>query len=283
MQGKNYTIRAMNCKEIDMAIDWAAAEGWNPGLHDGDGYYVADPRGFFVGLLGLEPIATISAVKYGETFGFLGFYMVRPEYRGQGYGIQIWNAALKYLEGRVVGLDGVIAQQENYKKSGFKLAYRNIRYAGTGNCPPPSAADIVALSSLPFERIDSYDRAFFPDDRSRFIKSWIGQPESHGLGIMQDGQLCGYGVIRKCREGYKIGPLFADSPDLADSLFLALRSMAEPTAPVFLDVPEVNQAAVDLAERHGMQISFETARMYLGNAPDMPLDRTFGVTSFEIG
>jgi len=28
---------------------------------------------------------------------------------------------------------------------------------------------------------------------------------------------------------------------------------------------------------------FETARMYRGAAPDLPVDRWFGVTSFELG
>jgi hypothetical protein len=48
-------------------------------------------------------------------------------------------------------------------------------------------------------------------------------------------------------------------------------------------VPEVNRAAVDMARRHGMERVFETARMYTGEVPDLPLDRIFGVTSFEVG
>lgn len=283
MQNKNYTIKTMNRKEIDIAIEWAAKEGWNPGLHDADCYYSADPNGFLIGLLGEEPIATISVIKYGDSFGFLGFYIVRPEYRGKGYGIQIWNAGLKYLEGRNIGLDGVVAQQDNYKKSGFKLAYRNIRYEGIGGGNPPENSEIVKLSSLPFESVDSYDRPFFPATRSQFIKSWINQPDCHALGIMQNGKLAGYGVIRTGRSGYKIGPLFADSPELAESLFLALKSGIKPAEPVYLDTPEVNRAAVALAERYNMQVVFETARMYTGESPDMPLNRLFGVTSFEIG
>lgn len=283
MQDKNYTIKTMNRKEVDIAIEWAATEGWNPGLHDADCFFTADPNGFLIGLIGHEPIATISAIKYGETFGFLGFYIVKPEYRGKGYGIQIWNAALKYLEGRNIGLDGVVAQQDNYKKSGFKLSYRNIRYEGIGGGTPPPDSVIVKLSSLPFETIDSYDQPFFPENRSKFIKSWINQPECLSLGIMQNGKLSGYGVIRACRVGYKIGPLFADNPELAESLFLALTSKVKSTEPVFFDTPEVNQSAVALAERYNMNVSFETARMYLGEMPDMPLNRLFGVTSFEIG
>jgi len=283
MHDKNYTIRIMNRKEVDIAIDWAAQEGWNPGLHDADCYYSADPNGFLLGLLDHEPIATISGIKYGESFGFLGFYIVKPEYRGKGYGIQIWNAGLKYLDGRNIGLDGVVAQQDNYKKNGFVLAYRNIRYQGIGGGNPPENPDIVNLSAVPFETVDAYDRPFFPANRSRFIKCWINQPECYALGIMQNGKLTGYGVIRTCRSGYKIGPLFADSPEMAESLFLALKAKAKQSEPVFLDIPEVNHHAVALAERYNMKVSFETARMYTGEAPDIQVNRLFGVTSFEIG
>ena len=283
MQGKNYIIKTMSRKEIDIAIEWAAKEGWNPGLHDADCYHTADPNGFLIGLIDDEPIATISVIKYGMTFGFLGFYIVKPEYRGKGYGIQIWNAGLKYLKGRNIGLDGVVGQQANYIKSGFKLAYRNIRYEGVGGSNPPENAEIVQLYTLPFETIDSYDRPFFPANRSRFIKSWINQTGANALGIMKNGKLAGYGVIRQCRSGYKIGPLFAENPELAESLFGALKSKAKPSEPFYLDTPEVNRAAVELAERNNMNVSFETARMYIGEKPYMPLNRLYGVTSFEIG
>lgn len=52
---------------MDIAVDWAAEEGWNPGLPDADCYYAADPQGFFIGFLGADPIATISAVRYNQT------------------------------------------------------------------------------------------------------------------------------------------------------------------------------------------------------------------------
>jgi len=93
-------------------------------------YFTVDPQGFLIGQLDDDPVATISMVKYGQFFGFLGFYIVKPECRGKGYGMAIWQAGMHYLKGCNIGLDGVVDQQENYKKSGFKLAYRNIRYQG---------------------------------------------------------------------------------------------------------------------------------------------------------
>jgi ribosomal protein S18 acetylase RimI-like enzyme len=282
-QKRAYTIRAMSRQELDLALDWAAAEGWNPGLHDADCFYEADPNGFLLGLLGNEPVATISMVRYGAGFGFLGFYIVKPEFRGKGYGIQIWEAGLAHLCGRTIGLDGVIAQQENYRKSGFVLAHRNIRYQGAGGGPAPNDSRIVELSSIPHETLCAYDRQFFPESRSAFLKCWINQPESTALGIRAGGSLAGYGVIRQCRSGHKIGPLFADDPELAERLFLALKASIPGNAPVFLDIPAVNPAAISLAERHQMLPSFETARMYRGEDPRLPLDRLFGVTTFELG
>jgi Acetyltransferase (GNAT) family len=88
--------------------DWAAEEGWNPGNTDMQAFFAADPGAFLIGRLDGEPVASISVVKYGAGFGFLGFYIVRPLLRGKGYGLQIWRAGMARLEGRNVGLDGVV-------------------------------------------------------------------------------------------------------------------------------------------------------------------------------
>lgn len=285
MTATPYIIKTMSRAEIDLAVGWATAEGWNPGQHDATCYHTADPHGFLIGYLGTEPIASISVVKYGETFGFLGFYIVTPAHRGHGYGLQIWNAGLDYLAGRNIGLDGVVAQQENYKKSGFKLAYRNIRYAYEGHSDGQARErdHIVPLTAVSFATVAAYDRPFFPEPRPHFLQAWLTQPGTTALGIMHNGELAGYGVIRPCHVGYKIGPLVADAPELADALFRALANTAVPNQPIYLDVPEVNPTAVALAQRHHMQPAFETARMYTGDFPTLPLERIFGVTSFEVG
>lgn len=276
-------ISTMTRQELDIAIDWAAAEGWNPGLHDADCFYAADPEGFLIGHLGDEPVATISAVKYGNAFGFVGFYIVKPEYRNRGYGIQLWNAALEYLSGHSIGLDGVLAQQANYQKSGFTLAYRNIRYQGVGGGQVAASPAIVPLSEIDFDQLCEYDSRHFSEHRTPFLRCWIAQPQCTALAILDEDRLAGYGVMRICRTGYKIGPLFADSAVHAERLFSALKAKAPAAAPIFLDTPEVNQAAVDLASRHDMTACFETARMYAGKKPDLPLDKIFGVTTFELG
>lgn len=96
-ENKPYLIRNMTPDEVErIAVEWAAKEGWNPGIYDAPCFYAADPKGFFAGFLGDEPIACISAVAYDPDFAFIGFYIVNPEHRGKGYGLKIWNAAIAY-------------------------------------------------------------------------------------------------------------------------------------------------------------------------------------------
>jgi len=273
----------MTRSEIDLAVDWAAAEGWNPGLSDADCFHAQDATGFLVGRIGDEPVAVISAVKYADTFGFIGFYIVKPGSRGQGHGIAIWNEAIRSLAGRSIGLDGVVDQQPNYRKSGFELAYRNVRYRGEGAGYARADARIALLSTLPFEAVRGYDQPFFPADRAAFLRAWLGAAGHYAIGLVEEGRLAGYGVLRMCRDGFKVGPLFADTPAIAEHLFAHLRGKVPHGAPIFLDIPEPNPEAIALVRRHGMSPVFETARMYAGRAPELPLDRLFGVTTFELG
>ena len=285
---KDFTIRTMTRLEFDLALDWAASEGWNPGLFDAGPFRSVDPDGMLVGLLDNEPVAVISALRYDDSFGFIGFYIVRPDCRGQGYGWKIWEAGMARLGSRTIGLDGILAQQENYSRSGFVLAHRNIRYQGCGGstAKPRCLRDdhrLVSLQELPFHKLADYDQNFFPASRHDFLQSWINQPKTLALGLIGSKNLLGYGVRRSCRSGYKIGPLFADSPVLAATLLDALCVGTESEAPLFLDVPECNRAAVELVETCGMRRVFETARMYTGVAPDLALARSYGITSFELG
>src|SRR5215210_5519778 len=138
-------IRPASRRELDLAVEWAAKEGWNPGLSDAECFYVADPEGFLLAFCDGEPVASISVVRYGSDFGFLGLYIVRPALRGRGYGYQLWQAGMAQLEKRTVGLDGVVAQQENYRRSGFSLAHRNIRYSGQPRVDAPHDTRIGAV------------------------------------------------------------------------------------------------------------------------------------------
>lgn len=281
-------IRTATEVEFAVAVGWAASEGWNPGLDDLSAFFAADPGGFLMGYVDDQPTAAISVVQYGQSFGFLGFYIVHPDHRGQGHGIALWDKGMERLAGRTVGLDGVVAQQENYRKSGFAFAGQNVRFAGSA---PSSELETeggtvrrIETSDMP--QIVDYDRPFFADDRSAFLKRWIdpaGAAQRTCMIAERDGAIIGFGVVRTCLRGSKVGPLFADNLDIAHRLFNSLASTLPQGTEIVLDVPADNAEAVALAEDYGLEAVFETARMYRGAQPELPLNRTFGITTFELG
>ncbi|HWK55516.1 MAG TPA: GNAT family N-acetyltransferase [Hyphomicrobiales bacterium] len=278
-----YAIRPLQGDEVSLLLSWADEEGWNPGLDDARAFHAADPDGFLVGELDGEPIAGISAVNYGGRYGFVGLYLVKPAWRGQGYGLALWQAAMDRLGTVACGLDGVPAQVENYRRSGFTYAYRQLRFAGPGgsDCGYVGAG-IAPLQAEQLPALLAYDAAVFGVAREAFLHAWLSMPGSAVFVAGDAGRIEGYAVLRPCRDGHKIGPLFADDPATAQALFLACRGRAG-AGPVFLDVSEANGEAVQLAQRQGLSVVFETARMYRNGQPEFPVQRVYGVTSFELG
>ncbi|WP_292531294.1 GNAT family N-acetyltransferase [Methylocystis sp.] len=280
MNMEDVVVRRMCKAELGLALDWAAAEGWNPGLNDAESFYAVDPEGFFIAERAGEALGCVCAVAYDETFGYVGLFIVRPPYRGAGVGLRLLNVALRHVQGRNVGLDAAIEIQDIYQRYGFKFAYRNIRHQCVGGGQAP--AGLTELASVPFDEVTRYDATVFPAARAKFLSLWIAQPGGASLAFMRRRELAGYGVLRPCRTGYKIGPLFADDPQIADALFQGLCARAE-GAPVFLDTPEANPEAIELTKRRGLTPLFDTARMFTSGMPPGLIEHCYGVTTFELG
>lgn len=277
---ENFLIRPMTQKDLQIVLNWAKNEGWNPGINDANNYYIADPGGFLIGELDGVPISSISVVRYNENFNFIGLYIVKPEYRHQGYGLKTFQAAFDLIPEKQAALDAVLEQINNYATWGFKSVHSHLRYRGVISAH--TFSDVVDLKSVNFEQLCHYDAQYFPSYRPQFLNTWINQPNSQGYAIIDQEEILGYGVIRKASEGFKIAPLFAENSAIAEKLLLTLANYA-PDSNIYLDVPNINAAAITLAEGYQMQAVFECKRMDTGEPPLLDWNHIFGVTSLEIG
>jgi GNAT superfamily N-acetyltransferase len=286
-------MRRMTRAELDVVVGWAIDEGWNPGVTDADAFFAADPDGFFVGELHGELIASISVVRYADGRAFLGFYIVRPEHRGRGYGLALWDHARAQVDTSSTALEGVVAQIANYERSGFSLLHRTIRYA-TGAALGGASAGGAATSATPgldvrrstaadLEALVAYDAAVFGCERSALLLPWVLREDARTVVALRSGAIVGYGTIRPSSDGERIGPLFADDASIAGDLVDALIASAPAGTTVSLDVPDADPAAIELAVRRGMSPEFETARMVDGAPQPLAWPRIFGVTSLELG
>lgn len=276
-------IRRASRADLDIMIEWAAEEGWNPGLGDAGPFWAADPEGYWVADGEGAPVAAISLARYNESFGFLGFFITRPDHRGRGIGRQLWQQAMSVADRRIVGLDGVVAQQENYSRSGFVYAHANIRYGGIIDVVEPPGADLLEVAPVHMPLLIDYDRRIVPTRREVFLREWLKASDGRrSILLLRDGAVAAYGTIRACRNGFKIGPLFSDTETGADLVFRKLAAGVNGSE-VYLDIPEPNASAKALCDRYNLKPVFETARMYRGPDPGLPLARIYGITTFELG
>lgn len=264
-------------EELSIAINWAAQEGWNPGINDAALFYLADPTGFFVG----EVVVVGSAVRYDAHYAFCGLYIVSPAHRGKGYGLDLTKHRLDYCGARNVGIDGVLENVEIYKRIGYVPYYQNKRFQKIATEEQINSA-ITEITDAHIPAILNYDLQCFSAPREAFLSAWLMQQYGRAVCILEDGGVKGYAVRRKCHEGYKVGPLFADSPTIAADIFHALQQDIQGEI-IILDVPENNPDAVRLAETEKMEVVFATSRMYQKGLPKTNSNKTFGITTFELG
>lgn len=272
-------IRPLDLSEVETLIGWAKAEGWNPGLADAAPFHAADPDGFIGCFVGETMAAGISAVRYGDGFGFIGLYIAHPDFRGRGYGRQVWDAGMAHLAGRTIGLDGVPEQQANYRAMGFLPDYDTFRWSG--KIDGRSDADIRSLGDAMFPPLVAFDGRHVPAERTTFLRSWLSPPRVTKV-LVRDGSIAGYAVVRECHEGCKIGPLFAETTENAMTLLQACAAeMAGQD--IHIDVPAGQTGFSARLTDHGFVRGFQTSRMYRGPAPAFALDGVFGVTTLELG
>ncbi len=283
---QGYRIGQMTRAEASILDSWAAQEGWNPGLSDIDIAWAFDPDAFIALRADDDELVGGGAIiAYGEDAGFMGLFIMHADRRQQGLGRVLWHERLRRLRARLkpnapIGMDGVFAMTPFYESGGFKYLHRDLRFEGKASGDPDPAA--IPLDQVPWPELAAYDARASGISRPAFMRGWLTAAGGKGFAWRRDGVLGGYGFVRPCRVGHKIGPLFADDPTIARGLINSLLA-AVPGDPVALDVPEPNAAGLAIVNELGWRQSFGCARMVNGMPIAVPIGRIFGVTSFEFG
>lgn len=283
---EQFTLKKLDKSGLETLLLWAKNEGWNPGENELDVFWKTDPDGYYGFYDNNVLIAGGAVISYNNVFGFMGLFIVHPDYRKQGIGKKLWylrrDLLLKRLQkNATIGMDGVVAMQPFYEKGGFKIAFRDERYECIGNKMNVSN-QVKVIEASDFEKVQKYDIQCFGYNRHQFLKNWLEMPQSKSFKYIENQKLVGYAVIRKVDVGFKIGPLFADNDHIAEELYKACLNSA-PENPVYLDIPTVNSGAKKLVKKYGASYVFECARMYYGAVPKQAIHKVYGITTFELG
>ena len=300
---EDFTIRLITTEtEFKNVVTKAMIkEQWRPGLLDAECYLAGDPTGTFVGELNGKPIGCIMLTKYGEEFGYLGVFIVNEEYRGKGYGIKIFNAALASVKpSRNIALAAAPHLVSIYERSGFREHSNIVSFDfhlsnglyftenGKLNLKTAnSTVDIKCIKEVDENALFAYDSCVFGFPRHAFLSKWFRAQGSHArVAIDEEGAVVGYVVARATfvkEYGYKIGPLFADSESIAEKLLKSLfEELLKQDVPV-VRLDGIQQNVTELAEKLHGKCSDNQVYMAKRGLPDACFDKWFGITSLDIG
>jgi ribosomal-protein-alanine N-acetyltransferase len=114
----------------------------------------------------------------------------------------------------------------------------------------------------------------------------LNHPAGSVLALVDSQGRChGFGRIRPCLlqqgEGWRIGPLMAETPEAAERLLQGL--LCRHAGVVLVDAPAANPQATSVLERLGFRQISQTLRMYRGAAPVVSLQDVYGLACLELG
>ena len=242
-------LRPMTAAEVERLVEWAAEEGWNPGLEDARTFYAVDPKGFMAAELAGELVGGGAIVRHHADFGFMGLFIIHPNHRGKGLGGTLWHAHRDRLASRLesgMALDTAWTGWRRCAGSMPAAASARPRATSASNSAlrrPPATPRFqpVPVGMIPPEQLAALDRSCFPSPRDAYLRAWIAQPSSVSFASVEDGR-CAAMHERPLPRGLEDRPVGGSGPHLGTRLFGGLGGGAKHT--VFLDVPEANRDAL---------------------------------------
>ena len=285
----NYEISTATKEELKIITDMAVKEGWTESYDTIDAIYDIDPNGYFVGKIDGKIISSISAVRYPDNYGFIGFYIVLPEYRGKGYGLKIFQHAMKHLSGCIVCLDAVQQEVETYKRGGFVSSEETYRIIGTAVKSEHNEHVKKYDEDQHFNLVCEYDKGCLPSQRNDFLRNWMKVPNAKSVVYIDDnGKFCGYSSIHRTCHGWEISPCYADNKEIAKALIQELINSLDEGAPIGLNIPSNHKDALDLVDEitdtYKLSKKFACVRMYANGRPtDLQTKKFFSLLSLSVG
>jgi len=274
-QDSSYSIRTMDVQDFQTVSEWGNEFDWNSCLEDAEPFLALDPNGFFVAEVDGKPVASMIAVRYDDEYNHSGNWIVPPQARGHGYGSIIYDHTMDYAHrSKIVGMDAVEHKVPAYKKHGFEVFAKSPTY--TKKAEGRLKDTVIDLHQVPFQDLEQYDLSTFGYSRKNFLKALLKVNHYHALGVVQDGKLKGYGFLRKGMMGYKVGPLNADSQEIADDILEGLQNFI-PGEDVYVEFLDTNKSMIAVLDKQKWKYFSHLYRMFSGGIPKTDLNRTYAV------
>ena len=262
---------ALTSAHVAGGLALSGAAGWNQNEADWR-LFLQLGHGFGLSTAAGELVATTMIVPFAPPrFAWISVVLVAASHRRRGLATRLTMQALEALaeSGEVPVLDATPQGREVYRQLDFRDAWllqRLLLKGAPASVPvaPLPGVTIRSIGASDWERIAAYDARVFGADRRALLEAFAARLPHAALIALRGDAVVGYLTGRDGRIADQLGPLSADSPEIA--LALLQRALAAAQNPVFIDLPERHAPVREWLAQVGFTIGRPFSRMVLGVA-----------------
>jgi GNAT superfamily N-acetyltransferase len=282
---KAFQIAPLDELHLPGALSLSEQSRWNQNEHDWRRLFRASPRGCFGAFLDGRLAGTVTTVVYGTQLAWIGMMLVDPDYRRQGLGTRLMQAALEQLARlgiAAVKLDATPSGKPLYETLGFRAEGLVERWEGTGQ--KRREIKWPAWEERFRPSLYGFDRLAFGADRGNLLASLIADsPLAPLVALDGQGKLEGFALARPGRQAFYIGPVAARSPETALALLDGMLGRLAGEK-IYLDFnASVGSGAEGLAERGLVKQRDLTQMAYGPESPTGISPLLLGLAGPELG
>jgi GNAT superfamily N-acetyltransferase len=282
---KYFSIREFGEEDIDFGYKLDMIEHWNDTRDDIERMFNYEPDGCFVAEVSGELVGHVFSISYGK-LGWIGFLIVKAEYRRKGVGTLLTRKAMGHLLNRgveTIKLEAVPTIASLYRELGFVSEFDSLRFIRVGGKEDISSPSrpLKPLKQEQITELAKFDAEYFGANRINVLMGlYHDNPKLCYVSHMKS-KTTGYIMSRKAEIGYRIGPWVCnpEHPQAAQELLMKCVKMVGCNEELYVGVPAVNKEAVKILHDLDFRQYSKSIRMYLGKK--LETERTDGI--FAIG
>ena len=180
-------------------------------------------------------------------------------------------------------LDASAEGREVYKRLGFRDVGHSTNFTGTvGDDDRESAADIAPLTRSDLAEVAAFDALSSGTDRTILLGHLLQRHPSAARVARQNGRVVGFVMARPGRLSTQIGPLLAESEQMAIRLLSQAASAVG--GPICLDLFDQHVGLRGWLEQRRFKIATRFVRMVLSDREIFPHDhKVYIIAGPELG
>ena len=167
-------------------------------------------------------------------------------------------------------------------RSGFKKSGKTTRFVGS--VVPKICSTVRMTSPQDIPQLVNLEASASGQSKRNYLSEWFTPSSTRKtLVLTENYDVVGLCTIRQCEVGTKISPLVCNTKEQSECLIRHAVTVFE--GDVMIDVPEQSTELTELCIEQGLLPTFETARMYRGDASPIVARSclNYAVASLELG